>query len=132
MITIELNLKNQTRKIELQDDVLFNALLSQNDNMIRKLIKMAHPLYKISDAFFDIVNRYVHVTDEGSTLYGGLIVRTGFDEFAVLYLENASLDDDYIVELVEGYLHDTGENISMTVNINKIEIDRLLFLRALK
>lgn len=132
MIKLELNIKEQTRTIELADEILFNALLSQNQKLICKLIKTIHPLYKISDAFFDIVTKRVDINAEGKTLYGGFIVRTSFDNFAVLYLKDTEVDDDYIVSIVDEYLKDTGENVSMTVNINKFEIDKPLFLKAMR
>lgn len=132
MITIELNLKEQIKRISLKDEILFNALLSQNDEMIKRLIKSFSPLYKISDAFYDIVNRFVDVTDEGESLYAGLIVRTSFDEFVVLYLEDSIVDEDYLMRLIEEYIHDTGENVNRTVTINKMEIDKDVFLKAMK
>lgn len=132
MITLELNLKNVIHKIELQDEILFNSLLCQNEKLIKKIIKTVQPLYKINDSSFEIINRFVEVTESGNSLYGGLIVRTAFDEFAVLFLENTFPDDDYIIRIIGNYLHDVGENISRTVTINKIEIDKTLFLKAFK
>ncbi len=132
MIKLELKLNGKSRKVKLPDEILFNSLLSQNTKAIKHLIKIALPLCKISPVFFDIVNKYIDVTEDGHCLYGGLIVRTGLDEFAVLYLENTQPQDDYIIELVEQYLRSSGENLSLTVDINKIEIDKALFLRAMK
>ena len=41
MIKIELNVSGQTRKIELQDEVLFNALLSKNKKAINDTLNKA-------------------------------------------------------------------------------------------
>lgn len=132
MITIELNLKNEIHRIELQDEILFNSLLSRNKKLIKRMIKTVNPLYKISDTFFDIVNKYVDITESGNSLYGGLIVRTSLAEFAVLYLENTDPDEDYIVEVIGDYLYDLGEKFLETVEINKIEVDKSLFMSAFK
>ena len=103
MITLEMNFKDETRKINLKEEILFNALLSKND-----------------------------IKEDGSTLYGGLIVRTSFDTFAVLYLEDTEVDDDYIIKTIDEFIHDTGENIARTVTVNKIEITHSLFIKVTK
>lgn len=132
MITLEMNFKDETRKINLKEEILFNALLSKNDKLIKKLIKHNHPFYKISGDFYEVVNKYVDIKEDGSTLYGGLIVRTSFDTFAVLYLEDTEVDDDYIIKTIDEFIHDTGENIARTVTVNKIEITHSLFIKVTK
>lgn len=132
MITLELNLKKEKKKIMLKDEMLFNALLSQNTILIKKLIKEKYPPYDINDSYFDIVNRYVEIDETGLALYAGLIVRTSIDEFVVLFLENSNPDDDYIIKIVESYVANAKDGGSKTVVINKIEIDKNLFSKVMR
>ena len=132
MIMLELNMKNHTRKIMLKDEMLFNALLSQNTTLIKKLIKCKYPSYKIDETQFDVVNRYVEVAENGTALYAGLIIRTSLDEFVVLFLKESDPDDDYIVQILDEYTKDLDEKISDAITINKIEISKDLFFRAMR
>lgn len=132
MVTIDLNLNSKLKKVSIKDDILFNALLSKNHKLIKKFIKSYNPLYKISDAFFEIVNNFVDFTDKGVSLYAGLIVRTGLCEYAVLYLENSTVDEEYMIKLIDEYINDVGDYRPKEVNINKFEIKRDTFLHTLK
>ncbi len=132
MITLELNLKGKNEKVEIKDEILFNALLSQNENLVKRLIRGAKGDYEIDEEYFDVVSEYVDVDESGVTLYGGYIARTGKDAFAVLYLEDAEVDDDYIVTLIEEYVRTSKDDIAKEIDINKIEVDKSLFLKVTK
>ncbi len=132
MITIELNLDKKFEKVKVNDNVLFNALLGKNPKMIKKYIKSIHPLYKISDTFFEIINNFVDFDKSGVSLYAGLIVRTGLTDYTVLYLEGSSLDEEYMVKLIDDYIKDTMDYVPKEVNINKFEIKKELFLSTLR
>ncbi len=132
MITLELNIKNGVKKVSIKEDVLFNAILSQNPKMIKKLIKSAALCYKVSDAFFTIINNYVDFTDDGISLYPGLIIRTGLDKYAVLYLEGSEIDEEYMIKLIKDYIYDTDTYCNDGISIDKFEIDKKTFLNATK
>lgn len=132
MIMLDLKLGNTDGKVKIKDEVLFNAILSKNPKLIKKLIKSIHPLYKISDDFFEIVNTYVDFTRNGVSLYSGLVVRTGLIDYAVLYLENTTLDEEYLVEVVNDFINDTGDYTPTEININKFEINKKVFMSIIK
>lgn len=129
MITLDLKVTGKLGNLKIKDDVLFNAILCKNPTLIRKLIKSIHPLYKISKTFFAIVNNYVDFSKEGMSMYCGLIVRTGYANYAVLLLEGSEIDEEYLVTLVNEYIHDSGYT-PKEVNINKFEISKKDFLHA--
>ena len=130
MITLDLKIENKLKKVKVREDVIFNAILVEHPEMIKKLIKATYMPYKISDAFFRIINPYVDFDKDGSSLYPGLIVRTGVAEFAVLYLENSYIDEEYMICLVKDFVRDNGDFNVKDVNINKIEVDKKVFLKA--
>ncbi len=132
MVTIELNLDKKFDKVKIDDNILFNALLGKNHKLVKKYIKSVGPFYKISDAFFEIVNNFVDFDNNGVSLYGGLIVRTGLSDYAILYLEGSSLDEEYMVKLIDEYIKDTMDYIPKEVNVNKFEIRREVFISTLK
>lgn len=132
MITLDLNVKGKSGSWYIKDEILFNAILSKNTQLIKKFIKSIHPLYKITNTLFEIVNNYVDFSDECLSLYCGLIVRTGLRDYAVLYLEGTSIDEDYMINLIDEYIHDIGERIPKEVNVCKFEINKKAFLHATK
>ncbi|HBA37907.1 MAG TPA: hypothetical protein DCY94_04215, partial [Firmicutes bacterium] len=132
MITIDLNLNNKTKKVSIKDDILFNALLAKNKKIIKKLIRSIKPFYKISDAFFEIVNNFVDFSPGGKSLYAGLIVRVGLCKYAVLYLESSRIDEEYMISLIDSYIHDVGDYRPGEVEVDKIEIKREAFINILK
>jgi len=132
MITLDLKVNNKLNKVKIKDEVLFNALLSKNTSLIKKLIKIEAPFYKISDAFFDIVNTYVDFTKDGISLYGGLIVRTNICRYAVLYLKESIIDEEYMIKLIDDYIHDIGDYMPKKIDIDKFSINKHTFLKTLK
>lgn len=132
MITLDLKINNTDGKVKLKDDVLFNAVLSKNPKLISKLIKSIHPLYKISDDFFEIVNTYIDFTQNGISLYSGLVVRTNLNDYAVLYLEDSEIDEEYLIKVLDEYIHDIGDYTPKEINVNKFEIDKSVFLSIIK
>lgn len=132
MITLDLNIDNTMKKVKIKEDVLFNAILSEHPEMIKKIIKTIYFSYDISDAFFTIVNSYIDFTNDGISIYPGLIVRTGLYDFAVLYLENTEIEEEYMVNLIKEFLHDAGHKKTIEANINKFEVDKKTFLNAAK
>ncbi len=132
MVTIELNLDKKFDKVKINDNILFNALLGKNHQLIKKYIKSISPFYKISDAFFEIVNNFVDFDNNGVSLYGGLIIRTGLSDYVILYLEGSTLDEEYMVKLIDDYIKDTLDYVPTDVNVNKFEVRRELFLNTLR
>lgn len=132
MITLELNIDKELSKVQIKDEILFNVLLSKNPKLIKKLIKSISPFYKISEAFFEIVNTYVDFTNEGVSIYTGLIVRTGLNKYAVLYLENTIIDEEYMLKLIDDYVREVGDYIPKEIDVDKFEISRRVFLSILK
>lgn len=132
MINLDLNLRKTKQKIKIKDEVLFNALLSKNPKLIKKLIKSIRPFYKISDAFFEIVNTFVDFTLDGVSIYTGLIVRTGLDDYAVLHLEGVPLDEEMMLKIIDVYIKDTGDHTPIEINVNKFEINRKVFLSIME
>ncbi len=132
MITIELNLNKNFDKVKLSDDILFNSLVSKNHKLIKKYIKSIAPLYKISDTFFEVVNNFVDFDNEGVSLYGGLIIRTGLEDYAILYLENANLDEEYMIKIIDDYIKDTMDYLPTAINVSKFEIKKEIFINTLK
>lgn len=132
MITIDLNIDKNLEKVHIKEDVLFNVVLSKNPRLIKKFIKSIHPLYKISDAFFSIVNNYVDFTKDGVSIYTGLIIRTGLDDYAVLYLEGTKIDEEHMLKSIDDYIKDIGDHIPREININQFVIKKNAFLAATK
>ncbi len=132
MITIDLKIKEKLDHVHIKDDVLFNAILSEHPTLIKKLIRSIDPFYKISRNFFEIVNNYVDFKSDGTSMYAGLIVRTGLTKYAVLYLGGSEIDEEYMIYLIDEYIHDLGDYIPKTVDIDRFEIDNKDFIAAIK
>ncbi len=131
MINIDLKFKDGKNAVSLQDEVLFNALLSQRPEFIKKLIKNMSPFYRIKEDYFEVINPFVDIDKNGMSLYAGLIVRTSFDKFAVIYLEKSTLNEKYMTTLISSYLHDRGEDVMNRVDIVKFEVTKKNFLKSL-
>jgi len=132
MVTIELNVDKRFDKVKINDNILFNALLGKNHQLIKKYIKSISPFYKISDAFFEVVNNFVDFDSNGVSLYGGLVIRTGLSDYVILYLEGSTLDEEYMVKVIDDYIKDTMDYVPEEVNVNKFEVRRELFLSTLR
>ncbi len=132
MITLDLNIDNKMQKVKIKDEILFNSLLVEHKELIISLIKVMCPSYDLHDAFFDIVNKFVDFTKEGISLYPGLIVRTSLNDYAVLYLEGIDIDEEYMISLINEYIHDIGDYDPKEININKFKNKKKTFLKTLK
>lgn len=132
MITLDLNVNSKFQKIKIKDDILFNAVLAEHPKIIKKIIKEMSFSYSISEAFFTIVNKFVDFNENGESLYPGLIIRTGIRDYAVLYLENSNIDEEYMIKLIQEFIYDAGDINPKEVNINKFEVDKKTFLSAIK
>ncbi len=132
MITLDLKVDNTKSKVKIKDEILFNAVLAKNPKLIKKLIKSIHPFYKIHKDFFEIVNTYVDFTKNGVSLYPGLIVRTGLIDYAVLYLEDVFVDEEYLIKVIDDYVKDFGYCHFKEININKFEINKKVFVSIIK
>lgn len=130
MIKIDLKIKDRNDVLCIKDEVLFNALLSQKPDFIKKLLKTIAPFYKIKKTFFEIVNPFVDIDENGNSLYAGLIIRTDYDSYAVLYLENTTIDEEYMISLITNYIHDQGETHEAEIDINTFEVDKKSFLKS--
>ncbi len=131
MIKLDLKLDGKIQKVQLKDEVLFNSILRMNTTLIKKFIKSIHPTYKISSAFFQIVNNYIDFTSNGVSIYVGLIVRTGLDDYAVLYLEGSHIEEEYMLKIIDEFIRDTGDHTPKEININKFEVRKELFLASI-
>jgi hypothetical protein len=132
MITLDLKINDKIQKVQIKEDILFNAILAEHPKMIKKLIKTMCLSYKVSDAFFAIVNKFVDFNGDGISLYPGLIVRTGLDDYAVLYLEGAVIDEEYMLKLIHEYAYNDGDHKINEINVNYFEINKSDFLNAIK
>lgn len=130
MITLDLNVGDVLKKVKIKEDVLFNAMLAEHPEMIKALIKATCLTYKVSDAFFTIVNNYIDFDEDGISIYPGLIVRTGPMDYAVLYLESSEIDEEYMISLIKEFIYDVGDLAPAEININQFEISKSEFLSA--
>lgn len=131
MITLDLNIKGSNDTWHVKDEILFNAIIGKDKDLIRKLIKSIHPLYRVKDNFFEVINNFVDFDSNNVSLYCGVIVRTNMFDYAVLYLEDTEIDEEYLISLIDEYIHDIGETPE-EVNVTKFIIDRTSFLSSLK
>lgn len=131
MVTIDLKLNEHLEKVNIKDEILFNAVLCENPKLIKKIIKSIYPLYRISKAFFEIVNTFVDFTNDGDSLYIGLVVRTSLEDYAVLYLEDTQVNEELLIKVIEDYIHDKGDHQPREININKFEIKHKVFLTVI-
>lgn len=130
MIILKVKVGEEYRNIKVNDDIIFNSMLSSHPDIIKKLIRSVCPTYKINKSFFTIINQYVELDSNDTTIYTGLIVRTNLFEYAVLYLEGNKVDDIRIMDLIKEFIYDVDDVKPENVNINKMEIDRRTFLLA--
>lgn len=130
MITLNLKINDKYQEVKIQEDIIFNSLLTNHPELIKKLIKAYAPSYKINEAFFKVVNGYAEFTEHAVSIYTGLIVRTNYDSYAVLYLENSTIDEERMMELIREFIYDIDDIPVKNVNINKMPIDSKTFLIA--
>lgn len=131
MINLNLRINQRIEKIELNEGVLFNTVLYDHLDIIKKLIKMIYPSYKIDMLQFKVINKFIEFDNDLVSVYPGLIVKTRFDTYAVLYLENTIVDDEYMISIIREFISDTQENPYKTVNIDKFEVNRSDFLKVI-
>lgn len=130
MITLNLKINNKYEKVEVTEELIFNAILKDHPKMIKTLIKTILPSYKIRDSFFTIVNKYIDFTADLVSIYPGLIVRTDLNDYAVLFLENTTINEEYMIQIINEFIYDIGDFVPENVNINKFEISKEAFLKA--
>ena len=126
-------MKNE--KIELKNitkELLFNVIISKDLNIIKKIIKNIDSSYKINDEFLQIINGFIDLDKNGFIKYPGLIVRTSIQDYAVLYLEDTKLDEDYIIKLITEYVIDRDDFISKEFNITKFMVKKSSFISIIK
>lgn len=126
-------MKNE--KIELNSitkELLFNVIISKDLNIIKKIIKNIDSSYKINDEFLQIINGFIDLDKNGFIKYPGLIVRTSIQDYAVLYLEDTKLDEDYIIKLITEYIIDRDDFISKEFNITKFMVKKSSFINIIK
>ena len=125
----------KNKKFELKNitkEILFNVIISKDLKIIKKIIKRIDPSYKISDEFLQIINNFVYIDKSGLASYPGLIVRTSIQDYAILYLEDSKLDEDYIVDLITEFIIDRDDYISKEFNITKFIVKKTTFLEIIK
>lgn len=126
-------MKNE--KIELNNitkELLFNVIISKDLNIIKKIIKNIDSSYKINDEFLQIINGFIDLDKNGFIKYPGLIIRTSIQDYAVLYLEDTKLDEDYIIKLITEYIIDRDDFISKEFNITKFMVKKSSFINIIK
>ena len=126
-------MKNE--KIELKNitkELLFNVIISKDLNIIKKIIKNIDSSYKINNEFLQIINGFIDLDKNGFIKYPGLIVRTSIQDYAVLYLEDTKLDEDYIIKLITEYVIDRDDFISKEFNITKFMVKKSSFINIIK
>ena len=126
-------MKNE--KIELNNitkELLFNVIISKDLNIIKKIIKNIDSSYKINNEFLQIINGFIDLDKNGFIKYPGLIVRTSIQDYAVLYLEDTKLDEDYIIKLITEYVIDRDDFISKEFNITKFMVKKSSFINIIK
>lgn len=125
---LNLKYKELNKEFDIKDDYLFNSYLVEHPTLIKRLIHSIKRSYKISDVYFEIVNKCINLDDKNTFNYPGLIVRVNIRTYAVLYLENTETNDDVILDLISEYIYDKGDVNPVTVNIDKFEITKDVFL----
>ena len=126
-------MKNE--KIELKNitkELLFNVIISKDLNIIKKIIKNIDSSYKINNEFLQIINGFIDLDKNGFIKYPGLIIRTSIQDYAVLYLEDTKLDEDYIIKLITEYVIDRDDFISKEFNITKFMVKKSSFINIIK
>ena len=126
-------MKNE--KIELKSitkELLFNVIISKDLNIIKKIIKNIDSSYKINNEFLQIINGFIDLDKNGFIKYPGLIIRTSIQDYAVLYLEDTKLDEDYIIKLITEYVIDRDDFISKEFNITKFMVKKSSFINIIK
>lgn len=130
MIELDLNIDKKIKKVKVDENFLFNAELIKRPNLIKTLIKKVKYTYIINDNFFEILNNYVDFNKDGESIYSGLIVRTNIDSYAVLYLEGSTIDEEYMLKIIDEYIYDINDYTPEEINVDKFEIDPKLFLKV--
>ena len=126
-------MKNE--KIELKNitkELLFNVIISKDLNIIKKIIKNIDSSYKINNELLQIINGFIDLDKNGFIKYPGLIIRTSIQDYAVLYLEDTKLDEDYIIKLITEYVIDRDDFISKEFNIIKFMVKKTSFINIIK
>ncbi len=132
MINLNIKINDRIQKIEIKEDILFNTMLYEHLDTIKLLIKNICPTYKIDKYQFKVINKFIDFDEKLISVYPGLIVQTKVNTYAVLYLEDADIDEEYMIDIIKNYIHDTYENTPKPINIDKFEIAKKDFLRIVK
>lgn len=132
MINLNIKINEKLEKIELNEEIMFNVVLCENVSLIKKLIKMIHPTYKIDTHQFKIVNKYIELDKDLTALYPGLIVKVKYDTYAILYLEGSVINEEYMISIIKNFIYDTCENSPKQINIDMFEITMSDYLNVLK
>lgn len=122
--------EDENKKLAVRNGFLFNAYLINNPKLIKKLIHSIVRMYKIRDGFFTIVNGYVDINADSNGSYPGLIVRTDYKKYAILYMENSEIDDETMIFLIKEFIYDKGERAPKSIDLDKFEISEEMFLEA--
>lgn len=117
------------KQVKINNDLLFNAFLVNNQEVIKDLIKKTYSRYKINDEFFFIINKFIDIDKNNNYIYPGLIIRTNVDRYAILYLENTKINEIYAMNIMHDYLKDINDIKIKNINITKFEISKELFFK---
>ena len=117
------------KQVKINNDLLFNAFLVNNQEVIKDLIKKTYSRYKINDEFFFIINKFIDIDKNHNYIYPGLIVRTDVDRYIILYLEETKINEIYAMNIIHDYLKDINDIKIKDINITKFEISKELFFK---
>lgn len=119
-------------EITIGEDILFNVILLNNKKIIEKLIKKEMFSYRVSKAFFTILNEFIDYEKNGNYKYPGLIVRTNLYNYVVLYLEGTVIDEEYTISIISEYIMDVNDYKPEEINVDLLEISKKEFLSIYK
>ena len=117
------------KQVKINNDLLFNAFLVNNQEVIKDLIKKTYSRYKINDEFFFIINKFIDIDKNNNYIYPGLIIRTNVDRYIILYLEETKINEIYAMNIIHDYLKDINDIKIKDINITKFEISKELFFK---
>lgn len=125
MNAIKVKSGDSKRKVPLKEAVVLNTILTKKPARIKRFISATRPFFRLSDDFFEIVNPYLDVKKDGTALYSGLIVRTGYKKFIIIRVSGYTIDEKYMETLILNHLKEEG------AHFKEVDIEEFVFPRIL-
>ena len=117
------------KDIKINSDLLFNTILVSHEEMIKDLIKKTYSKYNINHSFFFVINKYIDIDKNKNYKYPGLIIRTNVYEYAILFLEDSTINENLALNIIYEYINDVKDIKPSDINITKFSIKKDLFLK---